>query len=536
MWPFSLLKRKKPEQQSRFGAAFQGGGYLPPMGYGQLGNWNPGNGSADSDILRDLPRLRAYSRDLARTSSIAAGAIETRLAHVVGTGLTMQSRINATVLGLTDEQASEWQSNTERWFELWASSEFSTVEGTHNWYEQQGLVERSAFESGDCGIVLATKERPGWPFRLALQAVEADRISNPDWKLDTDELVAGIEIKDSEPVAAWIADRHPGERKTTLKKITPTWQRVPFRDEQTGRRLFLMHMRRLRPGQTRGVPELAPVIEVLKQVTRYSDAEIDAAVNSAINVYFAKMDPDAFREVFEEEAQQAIIGSALKWDGKVTPGRSIRLLPGEDITPAQMTRPNPNFGAFMEHCLTYIGMALGIPYEVLARKFNSSFSAARAALLDAWRGFRIRRDLLVSRVCQPVYEAWLADAVALGLISAPGFFTDPLIRAAWCSAKWAGDGPGAIDPEKEARGAEARMRIGLTTLAEEIVGYDGGDWETKHREQVRIAKARREAGLDAAADPAAAPAGPQQPGQQQPGQQQQDPPDDGQQDDDEGKQ
>ena len=39
------------------------------------------------------------------------------------------------------------------------------------------------------------------------------------------------------------------------------------------------------------------------------------------------------------------------------------------------------------------------------------------------------------------------------------------------------------------------MDIGLTTLAEEVVAYDGGDWETKHRQQVEEREAREEGGL-----------------------------------------
>ena len=517
-----------------FGASFQGGGYLPPFGFGALGRWNPGNGSADADILRDLPRLRAYSRDLARTSPIAAGAIATRMAHVVGTGLTMQSRINARVLGLTDDEASNWQTNTETLFELWASSPYASASGTCTWYELQGLIERSAYESGDCGVVLATKQRQAWPFGLALQAIEADRISNPNWLPDSTSLVAGIELSDGEPVAAHIADRHPGDRKWAIaKNPLPTWQRVPFR-APNGRRLFLMHMRHLRPDQTRGVPELAPVVEIIKQVSRYSEAEITAAVTSAVNTYFAKMDANAFGDLFDDDTRKTIIDTAIGWDGSVQPGRAIRLLPGEEITSPTMTRPNPNYGPFMEQCLAQIGMALEIPYELLVRRFQSSFSAARAALLDAWRVFRIKRDHLVSRVCQPVYETWLADAVALGIIQAPGFFADPLIRAAWCGSKWAGDGPGAIDPVKEAAGAELRMKIGLSSLDEEIVAYDGGDWETKHRAQVRIHKARSDAGLFAAdGEKAPPPAQQQQPqGQQQqkPPRPQEDPEDDPQDD------
>jgi lambda family phage portal protein len=482
------------QQPNRYAdAALTGGGYGTGGG-GQLGDWAPGVGDADADQLRDLQNLRAYSRDLVRNSPIACGAVETQLAHIVGTGLTLQSRIDAEALGLSDEQASEWQRNTERWFALWAGSTYADAMGQLDFYELQNLIERSKVESGDCFPLLTTKKRDGWPFQLAVQVIEADRVSNPNGAQDTNKITQGVERgEDMAPVAVHIADRHPGRYATDQR---PTkWTRVQFRGG-SGRRLVLQHMRRLRPGQTRGVPELAPIIEPLKQMTRYSEAEIAAAVNSATLALFTKMDQEAFQDLFDDDAQQAIIDRAKQWDGKIQAGRAINLLPGEEIESAKMERPNPNFGPFMDQFLTYIGMALGIPHEVLTRKFNSSFSAARAALLDAWRGFRIRRDLLVSRVCQPVYEEWLADAVALGIISAPGFFADAATRAAWCGSSWAGDGPGAIDPEKEAKGADARMKAGLTTLPEEIVAYDGGDWSTKHREQVRVKKARKEGGLE----------------------------------------
>ncbi|MCE2830760.1 MAG: phage portal protein, partial [Oxalobacteraceae bacterium] len=157
--------------------------------------------------------------------------------------------------------------------------------------------------------------------------------------------------------------------------------------------------------------------------------------------------------------------------------------------------PNPNFDPFVSAVMRQIGIGMNIPYEVLSKHFQSSYSAARAALLDAWRTFRVRREWLAVKLCQPVYEEWLADAVATGLVAAPGFFADPMIRKAWSGAKWNGDGPGSIDPEKEARAARERMDIGLTTLAEEIVAYDGGDWETKHRQQVEEKEARIEGGL-----------------------------------------
>ncbi len=468
---------------------YTGGGYRDA-----LLNWQPGIADADYSSIPNLRELRARSRDLSRNSPIAAGALETQEAHVVGSGLQLQSRIDADALGLDEEAADEWQRNTERLFAMWASSEYSDALGECNFYENQAVAFRSAQESGDVFAVLAGVKRQNWPFTLGVQLVEADRVTNKDFKADNDECVQGIQ-KDAtgQKVGVWICNRHPGAAYT-LKGFQ--WQYMDFRGK-SGRRNVLHLMRKMRPGQTRGIPALAPIIETLKQLTRYSTAEVDAAVNSAAMAVFVKMDPDTFQDIFDDTAQQGIIDSAKRWDGTLQSGAAINLLPGEEIQTTTPGRPNPNFDPFVSAVMGQIGMALCIPKEVLMKHFQASYSAARAALLDAWRTFRIRRAWLASKFCQPIYEEWLADAVASGLIAAPGFFADPVVRAAWCGSNWAGDGPGALDPLKEAQAAEKRIQIGMTTLPEEIVGYDGGDWEQKHRVQTRVQEERVEAGLAA---------------------------------------
>jgi lambda family phage portal protein len=364
-------------------------------------------------------------------------------------------------------------------------------------------------------VLLANVNRKDWPYRLTLQVIEADRVSNPQWKSDNDTFVQGVERNESgQPVAIHVSNKHPGSSSTSKGY---QWQRVSIRG-QSGRRNVIHLMRKLRPGQTRGVPELAPIMALVKQLGRFSDAEVDAAVNSAAMAIFTKMDPEAFQDVFDDSGRGTYVSNAMKWDGGFKTGQAINLLPGEEIQTAQMSRPNPNFEGFVRALLVQIGMALSIPYEVLAQQFNSSYSASKAAMMAAWRTFRIRREWIAVKLCQPVYEEWLADAVASGRISAPGFFSDQAIRKAWCGSKWSGDGPGAIDPMKEAQAARERMDIGLTTLAEEIVAFDGGDWEQKHIQQVRERSEREEGGLVAPVTQplpgAAAPNAPQEPMQE----------------------
>ena len=63
-----------------------------------------------------------------------------------------------------------------------------------------------------------------------------------------------------------------------------TWTRVKAFGSETGTPNMLQICHDLRPEQYRGVPYLAPVIETLKQVSRYTNAELTAAI---IKSFFA---------------------------------------------------------------------------------------------------------------------------------------------------------------------------------------------------------------------------------------------------------
>ena len=139
--------------------------------------------------------------------------------------------------------------------------------------------------------------------------------------------------------------------------------------------------------------------------------------------------------------------------------------------------PVTGFDAFVKTFSKLIGAGLGIPYDVLVKEYNSSYSSARAALLDAWEDFRTRRKWFIDDFCQPVYEVWLSEAVARGRIKAPGFFGDPLVRNAWCGARWIGPVQGSIDPLKEAKAAVLQIQNALKTHEQVTMEMSGGDWE-----------------------------------------------------------
>ena len=72
-------------------------------------------------------------------------------------------------------------------------------------------------------------------------------------------------------------------------------------------------------------------------------------------------------------------------------------------------------------------------------------------------------------------------------ISAPGFFADPAVRKAYCTAKWNGPARGMLDPEKEVKAAELRVANGFSTRSDETMQMTGTDFysnveQLKHEE------------------------------------------------------
>lgn len=454
---------------------------------------------ADGAILPDLATLREDSQHLLRNSPLAAGAIKTNVTKVVGRGLQAKSQIDRTLLRLSDEAADAWELAAEREWRLATETREIDAERELTFAQLQGLAFLKTLEDGDVLVNLPRIQRAGSPYSLKLQLIEAARLSNPQGVQDHDRLCAGIE-KDAfgAPLTYHVCNQHPGALRSWVKRAALEWTPIPAFSKATGAPLALLLKDKTRPGQTRGVPYLAPVIELIKQLGRYTDAEVMAAVVSGMMTVFVTSETgDALvGEPSEETDPYDTTGMELGH------GAVIGLKPDTKIETFNPNRPNTAFDPFIQAVLRQVGVALELPFEILIKHFTSSYSAARAALLEAWSYFYRRRAWLVTSLCQPVYEAIITEAVARGRLSAPGFFSNPLIRKAWLGTLWIGDAPGQIDPLKEANAANVRLNVlRITTHDEECAAYNGSDWEQKWPRILANHEALRDAGMSATTTP-----------------------------------
>ena len=458
--------------------------------------WNVTSNDADSDLMPDLAMMRERSRDLTRNTPIAAGAVNTAVTNVVGAGLTVNSMIDRDFLGLTDEQAEAWESAAEREFDLWAKKpEYCCAASTLTFYGHQEMAFRSTLENGDIFYLLPVIRRKNSPYGVKLKAIEADRVSNKGRVADTAKLAGGVELdKNGAPVNYHMQKQHPGR----LGAINNEWDIIPAFGKNSGRRNVLHLFEQRRPGQRRGAPFLAPVIEALKQLGRYTDAELMAAVVSGMFTVFITSEGD--------DPLQNEDGTTVGTDNELElgNGKIIGLHTGESVESTNPGRPNTAFDPFVIAILRQIGAALEIPYELLIKHFTASYSASRAAIMEAWKMFKKRRIWLADYFCDPVYEAVITEAVIDGRLNAPGFLEDPRIRAAYLRAEWIGPGKGQIQEKQEVEAAQLRCNGGFSTIAKETAEMNGGNWQRNHRQSVKEHTARKEAGLLESNKPAAA--------------------------------
>lgn len=505
--PQRALQRELSRMKIKMVKSFTNSGY-DESGASRTKNsmrgWLARSLTPQEDIDRNLPVLRQRSRSLYMSAPLAVSAIKTNRTNIVGEGLRLKSTVDAAFLRMPPEEAAAWQRAAEREFELWASSKFCDSTRINNFYEVQQVACLSWLMNGDACVLLEyEKPNRNFPYGIRIHLIESDRVSTPYTSGNNVHLYAtnpdngnrifnGVEVDHKNGVVAYhICSAYPGSSLYAKKE----WRRVQAFGERMGMPNVLMIYETERPEQYRGVPYLAPVIESLKQLTRYSEAEMMAAVINGFFTVFIKSEKGAselgFTGVVEEGDR--VTNDAINYE--LGPGMVNVLEPGEAIEIADAKRPSTNFDAFTTSLAKYVGAALEIPVELLVKHFSASYSASRASLLEAWKAFRMKRAWLAADFCQPVYELFLAEAISRGRLNAPGFFLDPAVRMAYCKAQWNGPAQGMIDPVKEADAAEKRIAIGVSTRQRETIEMTGGDFDSNVAQLAREQQMLKEAGL-----------------------------------------
>jgi lambda family phage portal protein len=321
-----------------------------------LSGWQPNQGSADSDLLNELPQMVVRSRDLIRNHGVAEGALQTITDNVIGVRLRLSSTPDYKLLGKDKAWAEESSTRVES---LWRTHAESTDIDAGNSLDFHGLTEqafRSGWMNGEALALPLWLPRPGAMYSTRIQMVEPDRLSNPMSKMDSARLRAGIAIDQyGAPQGYWIRKVHPGDRMYAEAADINQWEYVPATTDWGRRRVIHVHDKG-RVGQSRGKPSLTSVMRQFKVLGDFTNAELKAAVvNAKIAVLTeSALSPEGLAELLSSDADaRAKYTQAMSDRGLSTismeDGQIIPLEFGEKLSGFTPGRPSGQFDPFVSN-------------------------------------------------------------------------------------------------------------------------------------------------------------------------------------------
>lgn len=438
--------------------------------------WMPALESATSELHGERSTMAARALDLERNDGIAGGVIQTYADNIVGIGLRLSPQPNYAALGRTKEWADAWSRNTSAQWRTFANSLDFDAGRSLTFGAHSVMMLRAAMLEGDglaVGMWLGPDDRPGARWSTCIMGVDAARLGTPPGMMEGQGIHDGVEVntKTGEPIAYHIRKSFPGDFYTP--GTSDEFERVPARTAW-GRRRVIHLFDRGRYGQQRGKTVLANVMGAFKMLQHYQRTELQSVIiNSMIAAFIeTPLPPEQIAELFG--TPEKLNASRADWDVKLEGASVIPLHPGDKLAPFMPSRPNSAYESFVNAVLRYISAGVNMPYELLMKDFSqTNYSSARAALLEAWRFFMAKREWLAVYWATPVYEMWLEEAIARGLVEDPGYYEN---REAVSACQWIGPGRGWVDPGKEADAAATRMDNNLSTLQRECA-EQGLDWE-----------------------------------------------------------
>lgn len=463
-----------------------------------LSAWTPGLTSGQAALSFDRDMIAARIHDIARNDGWASAAISRLVDNVIGAGWRLSAKPNARSLGIDPEQAEELADNIETAWEDYANDpgKFCDVGRRSSLGQVLALAFRHWSLDGESLGVLYWLPDRGGEYATAMQVIDPDRLSMPMGRIETETFRAGVEMDEHGAALAYhIRAVHPGDFIASTSALAFQWERVETETEW-GRPVIAHAFEVQRAGMVRGVPPMSPILKKLKQITRYDEAELQAAVINATMAAFitSPFDHDQLAESLSGGADDDSVGAyqdgrlgyykdkPLRMDG----AQVSFLYPGEEVKFNQPAHPNPVFDAFERAGLRNIASAVGLSYEQLTMDWSQvNYSSARAALLEVHRGFTARKGGFASGFMQPWYVAWLEEAIDRGKVKLPkGAPPFAEKRPAYCRAEWIGPGRGWVDPLKEANAAATRLDAGLSTYERECA-EQGLDWKAVAEQRAR---------------------------------------------------
>ena len=266
-------------------------------------------------------------------------------------------------------------------------------------------------------------------------------------------------------------------------------------DHRTVPASHVIHVfRQDRPGQHRGIPEITPALPLFAQLRRFTLAVLGAAEAAADFAGILYTDAPANGEADSVEPMDSI---------ELERNMLLTMPGGWKMSQVEPMQPATTYAEFKKEILNEIARCLNMPFNVAAGNSSGyNYASGRLDHQTYFKSIRVDQAFMAQRVLDRILGAWLWEFAAVlgGEMDVPmhGTFYNRVLP----DHQWFWDGMEHVDPAKEAKAQETRLKNLTTTLAHEYA-RQGKDWESELRQRAREKALMRELGLngDEAAPP-----------------------------------
>jgi lambda family phage portal protein len=470
------------------------------------------------NYITDNFSLAARTKQAYLESDIAKTVVDRFVLWSIGSGLKFQAEPLSQLLNLEGvETLPEVESQIDPYWNRFANSpqaDYSKEKSLHKLAQE---ATKTALLSGDCLVVGRLRDS-----ELTFQLIDGQYLSNPSGMANNtllrnnNRVFSGVEVNaKGQHVAYHVAnDRGFGTR------------RIEAVGRQTGMRFaFLVTGVKYNSNDHRGIPLLTSSLETLAKLDRYKEATVSTAEEAAkLTFQITHEAGSSERNPFVEEMQSAVDldtggdqgmtndeGQQLERQVYAsTERKAVNLPSGAELKPMQHSNGEINFKDFYHPNIQLICSAANIPYEVAMQKYDSNFSASRAALKDWEHTLEVWREHIASQFYQPAFNLFFTQKVVNNQVQAPGYVSalvngNPEVVEAYRNARWVGKSVPHIDPVKEIESIRRQLgpkakHLPLTTLRKATEKIDNGEAGVNVEKLVQELQNAEQLGLSSESD------------------------------------
>lgn len=438
--------------------------------------------SAAKEVERTRRQVVQIGRQVERGSAHIRRGIHKKADMVVGPKIQVAPTPDWETLGITDKVLQKKiRLAFAREFNNWGYDSRFLQDGTGHGHFGTLMWQSYRTATGPDGEVflavqLEEERARAYQHRWAtfVTLLDGDRVDTPPEQVGQKNVRDGLMFdKWGRRIGFYYRRSHPNDGSVDASDLEFDLVR---REMPNGRPVGIHWFSKVRSGQIRGLSELVTILRQSGMLGDFDDAYLGAAIINQTMATYIKTELSAQAVANNLAPATDLLGyDPMKVFGekctyykgvdlRVGGHRLPVLPPGDEISMSAVNRAIGDPSSFRNGFLREFASALDVSFEQLSANFSdANYSAARAALLEVWRGVLKLREEFTSGVCSLIYRAVIEEAFKKGFFGSllnglPDFDT---YAAAWTECNWVGPTMPQIDPEKDANAIKTMLGLHL---------------------------------------------------------------------------